>query len=154
MDQPADPYSETLAVPRSWWASGVVFVAAIAWAFLVATPLIVTVAVTVVAAVTAFGGLARYGAARVATDPDGFRAGRALLPYRYVGSAEPLDAEATRRVLGVEADARAYLMIRPYCHSAVRVTVDDPADPAPYWLVSTRHPAALAASLTAHTVRD
>jgi hypothetical protein len=154
VDQPADPYTETLAVPGSWWAMGVVFVAAIAWAFLIATPLTVTVAVTLVAALAAFGGLARYGAARVATDPDGFSAGPALLPYRYVGLVEPLDAEATRRVLGVDADARAYLLVRAYCRGAVKVTLDDPADPAPYWLVSTRHPAELAASLTARTVRD
>ena len=54
--------------------------------------------------------------------------------------AEALDAEATRRVAGVEADARAYLLLRPYLKRAVRVEITDPADPAPYWLVSTAAP--------------
>ena len=63
----------------------------------------------------------------------------------------PLDADATRRLAGVEADARAYLLLRPYLKRAVRVEITDPADPAPYWLVSTRHPDELAAALDALT---
>jgi hypothetical protein len=39
-------------------------------------------------------------------------------------------------------------MLRPYLSRAVRVEIDDPADPAPYWLLSTRHPERLAAALT------
>ena len=51
-----------------------------------------------------------------------------------------LDAEETRRVAGPDADARAYLLLRPYLKRAVRVEITDPADPAPYWLVSTAPP--------------
>jgi hypothetical protein len=61
---------------------------------------------------------------------------------------EALDAEAARRAAGVEADARAYLLLRPYLTRAVRVQVVDPADPTPYWLVSTRRPRTLAAVLS------
>jgi hypothetical protein len=43
-------------------------------------------------------------------------------------------------VAGRDADARAYLLLRPYLKRAVRVEITDPADPTPYWLVSTRHP--------------
>ena len=50
-------------------------------------------------------------------------------------------------MLGVEADARAYLATRPYLKAAVKVPVSDPDDPAPYWLVGTRHPDRLAAAL-------
>ena len=61
----------------------------------------------------------------------------------------PLDE--TRRIAGVEADARAYLLIRPYLKRAVKVEITDPADPAPYWLIGTRHPEELARVLTALT---
>ncbi len=149
-----DPYSETLAVPVSWWLLGTGLVLGVFWAFFVAAPLLVASIAGLVAAAIVVTGLRAYGAARVATDPDGFRAGRALLPYRYVGEAEALDAAATRRMLGVDADARAYLLVRAYCHGSVKVMVADIADPAPYWLVSTRHPAALAASLGARAVQD
>jgi hypothetical protein len=48
----------------------------------------------------------------------------------------------------VEADARAYLLLRPYLKRAVRIEITDPADPAPYWLLSTRRPDQLAGVLT------
>jgi hypothetical protein len=149
-----EPYAETLWVPVSWWLLGAGLALAVFWAFFVATPLLVASIAGLVAAGIVMTGLRAYGAARVATDPDGFSAGRALLPYRYVGEVEALDAAATRRLLGVDADARAYLLVRAYCRGAVKVMVADIADPAPYWLVSTRHPAALAASLGARTVQD
>ena len=51
------------------------------------------------------------------------------------------------RAAGVDADARAYLLLRPYLKRAVKVEITDPADPAPYWLVSTRHADALVRAL-------
>lgn len=154
MTAAADSYSERLAVPVSWWLMGTGLVISVGWAFYVATPLVATLVATAVAAALVCAGLQRYGDARVSTDPDGFVAGRALLPYRYVGAVETLDAAATHRVLGVDADARAYLLVRSYCRGAVKVTVNDAADPAPYWLVSTRSPATLAASLAARVMQD
>jgi hypothetical protein len=50
-------------------------------------------------------------------------------------------------VAGPEADARAYLLLRPYLKRAVKVEITDPADPAPYWLVGTRRPDQLASAL-------
>jgi hypothetical protein len=149
-----DRYEERLTVPVTWWLLGILFVAAVTWAFFVATPLVATIVAAVVSAAVVGTFLYRYGQPRVSTDPDGFSAGRALLPYRHVGLVEALDAAATRRLLGVEADARAYLLVRGYCRTAVKVMVDDPADPTPYWLVSSRRPEALAASLSARAVRD
>ena len=37
--------------------------------------------------------------------------------------------------------------LRPYLSRAVRIGIDDPADPTPYWLVSSRRPDRLAAAL-------
>jgi Protein of unknown function (DUF3093) len=154
MDRSVEPYEETLTVPFRWHLLGAVLVLGVFWVFFVVAPLYVASLAGLVAAALVFGGLGRYGAARVATDPDGFSAGRALLPYRHIGAVEALDAEQTRRVLGVDADARAYLVLRSYCGAAVRVVVDDPADPTPYWVVSTRHPEILAETLGARSVQD
>ncbi|MGH3500816.1 MAG: DUF3093 domain-containing protein [Nocardioidaceae bacterium] len=145
-------YSETLRVPASWWLLGALLVVAVWWAFFVATPLAVSVVAGLVTLVLVIAALLRYGRMRVATGPSGFRAGRACLPWEYVGTAEALDQEATRRTLGVEADARAYLVVRSYCGGAVKVWVNDKEDPAPYWLVSSRHPARLAGHLNAQTM--
>jgi hypothetical protein len=92
-------------------------------------------------------GLASYGAARVVVRGRELNAGRARIGLEHLGPAEPLDPDATRLAMGSEADARAYLLVRPYLKCAVRVPVVDPADPTPYWLVGTRHPEALAAAL-------
>ena len=66
----------------------------------------------------------------------------------------PWTAKRTRRRAGVEADARAHLVLRPYVASAVEITLDDPADPVPYWLVSSRRPQELAAALTRAAARS
>jgi Protein of unknown function (DUF3093) len=75
------------------------------------------------------------------------RVGRARIDHRYIGGATALGAEQTRRRGGTEADARAHLVLRPYVSTAVEITLDDPDDPVPYWLVSSRRPEALAAAL-------
>jgi hypothetical protein len=142
-------YAERLGVPLRWWVQGTMLVATLWLAVVVAVPGPVAWVVTAIAPAVLFGGFWSYGGARVCIDGDTFRAGRAHIPATYVGTATPLDADQTRRVAGVEADARAYLVLRPYLKRAVRVEITDPADPAPYWLVSTRRPEELAKALTA-----
>jgi hypothetical protein len=53
-------------------------------------------------------------------------------------------AEATRE-RGVSLDARAWLVIRPWIDPVVKITISDPQDPTPYWLVSSKNPEALVA---------
>lgn len=141
-------------MPGSWWGLGLVFVAAVWLAFSVAAPTSLAVVAGAVALALVVGGLLLYGAAGVCVDAAGLHAGRAHLPWRYVGAAVALDAEQTHRVLGVEADARAHLVTRPYVACAVRVVVEDVRDPAPYWLVSTRHPVELASRVNASVMQD
>ncbi len=93
--------------------------------------------------------LRAYGNARIVVADGWFQAGRARIEMSYVGAAEALDPESTRRVSGPEADARAYLLLRPYLRQSVKVEITDPADPVPYWLISSRHPRALANALNA-----
>lgn len=77
------------------------------------------------------------------------RAGPARLPLEDVGAVLALDAAAAWRLRGPEADSRAYLYLRGWVPTAVRVEVADPSDPTPYWYVSTRRPAELVAALDA-----
>ena len=58
--------------------------------------------------------------------------------------------KVTRRIdahFGDYADARAHLVLRPWVSTTVELALADPADPVPYWLVSTRRPGALATAL-------
>lgn len=146
---PEAPYDERLDVPVRWWALATMFLASVLIAFLVSTPLWVALSGTLVLILLVAGVFVGYGSARVSVSDGVLRAGRARIPVGYLGVAEALDAESTRLLAGREADARAYLLIRPYLRQGVRVDIADPADPAPYWLLSTRRPARLVAALDA-----
>lgn len=148
METPAE-YRERLGVPLRWWVQGTMLVASLWLAVVVALPAAAAWAVTAVAMALLTLGLLSYGAARVVVGDGVFRAGRAHIGAAHLGRAVALDPEATRRTAGREADVRAFLLLRPYLKRAVRVEITDPSDPAPYWLVSTRHPEELARALTA-----
>lgn len=76
-----------------------------------------------------------------------FRAGRATVPLELTGEVVPAVGDAARVERGTGLDARAFLVIRGWIRDVVRVPITDVTDPAPYWLVSTRHPNELAAAI-------
>ncbi|HSF38053.1 MAG TPA: DUF3093 domain-containing protein [Nocardioides sp.] len=147
-------YAERLTVPLRWWVQGTMFVASLWLAVLAATPESVAWSVTAVAMAVMVALFVIYGRPRVSVDGTTFRAGRAHIPLELVGPATALDADGVRRQAGVDADARAYLLLRPYLKRGVRVDIADPADPTPYWLVSSRRPDALVSALEAGRTRQ
>jgi hypothetical protein len=147
-DSPVD-YDERLGVPLRWWVQGTMLVASLWLAVIVSLPATAAWVVTGIALAVLVGVLVSVGSARLTVRDGTFRAGRATISGAHLGTATPLDPESTRRASGVEADARAFLLLRPYLKRSVKVEITDPADPTPYWLVSTRHPDRLARALTA-----
>ncbi|MDG4792341.1 DUF3093 domain-containing protein [Micromonospora sp. WMMD1082] len=142
-------YAERLRLPWWWW------LAALAAAALLATevwmggagvrawlPFAVLLPATV-------AGLAWLGRIRVAVTDGELRVDDARLPVRFVADAIALDADGRREVLGVGADPLAFVVQRPWISGAVQVILDDPADPTPFWVVSSRHPVELADALLA-----
>ena len=146
-------YTERLAAPASYWVIGLVVGVSTATAVgFYLGPWVAVGAGIAVAGLLAFG-LLWIGHVRLVVDERGLSVGPALLEWRYQGEAEVLEAAATRDRLGVGADARAFVVARPYVRTAVRVPVLDAADPHPYWLVSSRTPQRLAAALPAGRAR-
>ena len=83
-----------------------------------------------------------------------FTAGKARIDVEFTGATESfrgVDATAAR---GVDLDARAWTLLRGWVDPVVRVEITDADDPAPYWVVSTRHPARLTAALEAAKVAE
>ncbi|WP_278234611.1 DUF3093 domain-containing protein [Isoptericola sp. AK164] len=79
---------------------------------------------------------------------DELRAGPARVPVSMLGGVEPIfSAEEMRTALGPELDARAYVCLRSWARTGLKVGLRDPLDPTPYWLVSTRRPDELADAL-------
>jgi hypothetical protein len=86
-------------------------------------------------------------AARIEVTDTEFIVGRARLPIGLVGELAGFRKEEAFLERGQRLDARAWLLLRGWIDPVVRVGVADPHDPAPYWLVSTRHPEAVIEAL-------
>ncbi|MGQ0623435.1 MAG: DUF3093 domain-containing protein [Sporichthyaceae bacterium] len=145
----APSYGEQLRVPLLWWLIPTFFVAVFAAGMNAFVGPGAGIATAVLLAAGVSDALRRYGSLEVVVEPSMFRAGRGRLPISAIGEVHPLDAAQARALRGPRADARAFLVLRGYVPTAVRVNVADPADPAPYWYVSTRDPQALATALQA-----
>lgn len=152
--EPSVLYDERLHVPLRWWVQAVMFLASIWLAFVVALPAAVAWTATGVLTAAVVVLFVTYGSARVRVVDQKLHAGRAHIPTSLLSAPVALGREEAHRLAGRDADVRAYLLLRPYTKRAVRVDVRDPADPAPYWLISTRRPQLLVDALVAAGVQQ
>jgi hypothetical protein len=139
-------FRERLTVPILWWVLAGLFSLSVLIA--VATYLgpiwgVGTAIATLLVAVAIFGSASIV----ISVNDKEIHVGRATIEHPYIAACRALSAEETRRRAGIEADARAHMVLRPYIKTAVEIALEDPVDPVPYWLVSTRHPQRLAAAL-------
>jgi hypothetical protein len=150
-------YRERLYAPLAWW--------------LLAVPIVLVLGGTLYAGlpwpwpIIIFGGLGAgcaalliaLGRATVEVDDGALRAGGAVLPLTAISEVVALDEKRSARLRGPRADPAAHLYSRPYLKESVYLAVD-PAAPGdgrtPYWLIGTRHPAELAASIERRRIRD
>ncbi|NUP28368.1 MAG: DUF3093 domain-containing protein [Nocardia sp.] len=82
-----------------------------------------------------------------ATGTPELRVDRAHLPVSFVARATAVPKSAKSAALGRQLDPAAYVQHRPWIGTLVLLVLDDPDDPTPYWLVSTRRPTAVLAAL-------
>ncbi|MER5766320.1 DUF3093 domain-containing protein [Streptomyces sp. NPDC001985] len=147
--QPSAPrYDERLTAPRAWWA--ITALVAVSGG-LVTFPLgtLPMLGGLVGAAALAAVVVSSYGSARIRVVADSLVAGDARIPLTALGEPEVLNAEEARAWRSYKADPRAFMLLRSYVPTAVRIEVTDPADPTPYIYLSTRDPKGLAAALAA-----
>lgn len=74
----------------------------------------------------------------------------AHLPLHFSSGWVGLDTATLRRVVGREGDPQAFVSIRPWIGPGVQLWLDDPDDPTPYWVISTRNPRAVVDLLRAN----
>lgn len=141
-------YDERLTAPLVWWlfpaGSGLSF----GLIFILFGPvpgLLGLLAGTAVAAVL----LSSYGSARIRVVQGLLVAGDARIPVQALGAAHPLDREEAFAWRTHKANGRAFMLLRSYIPTALRVDVTDPQDPTPYVYLSTRDPEGLARALDA-----
>jgi hypothetical protein len=88
-----------------------------------------------------------FGRIRIAVTGSELRVDDARLPLEIIADAIPLTADDKRLLLGQASDPLAFVIQRPWINGAIQIMLDDPADPTPYWLISTRHPEEMAQAL-------
>ena len=142
-------YAERLTVPWWSWPAGLVAGAVVAVELSLGmpdAPLWLPFAVVLPLTVAA---LLRLNRLRIAVTGTEFCVDDARLPVGVIADVVALDAAGKREALGVGAHPLAFVVQRPWIGGAVQVLLDDPADPTPFWVVSTRRPVELAETLLA-----
>ncbi|MEU9076404.1 DUF3093 domain-containing protein [Kitasatospora sp. NPDC004745] len=139
-------YDERLTVPRSWWLLPV------AVGFTLALILIrvsgpAALAGLVVGIAAGAVAISSYGSARIRVVQGSLVAGQARIPVDALGAAHPLSPAEAVAWRGPKSDPRAFMLLRSYVPTALRVEVTDPADPTPYLYLSTRSPMKLSEAL-------
>jgi hypothetical protein len=142
------PYDERLTVPRTWWLLAVAVGVALALIMLPFGPLPLLAGLVGGAALSMMA-VSSYGSARIRVVAGSLVAGKARIPVTALGAATVLDREETVAWRSHKADPRAFMLLRSYVPTALKVEVTDPADPTPYVYLSTRSPQRLAAAIEA-----
>lgn len=64
--------------------------------------------------------------------------GKAHIKLKYLKDVQILDEDQMRLLRTRDADPAAFLAIKFWISTGVKITLDDERDPTPYWLVSCR----------------
>lgn len=139
-------YDERLTAPKAWWAIAVAFGISMALVFM---PYGLIPALIAMVAGTCLAGsyVSSQGSMRIRITTDLLVVGDARIPLKALGEAQALQGEEARAWRTHKADLRAFMMLRSYITTAVRVEVIDPDDPTPYLYLSTRTPDRLAEAI-------
>ena len=143
----AHPYSERLVPGPGLFIALMLLVPGVA---LVLTPINSSIAIPTAVVVYLLIALALVlMSPSIHVDGVSLTAGRARIPVAQLGGVEMLGSDALREAIGPGLDARSYLLIRGWIHKGLRIENVDPADPAPYWIITSRNPQRLADAIEA-----
>jgi len=143
----AKTYTERLWVPWWWWPIGVSVAGLLAAEVHMGSPGVRAWLPYVLLIPLALWGLTRLGSLQVSVRDGEFRVGDAHIPATLIARTASVPASAKRAALGRQLDPAAFVQHRTWVPTMVLLVLNDPDDPTPYWLVSTRHPARLMAAL-------
>lgn len=114
------------------------------WAALDTTATMVTFAI----ATLAIPFIAQSLTSRIRVDQNELRIDKAHIELKYLGKVTVLDSDAMRLLRTRDADPAAFLAIKFWAATGIKIEVTDPRDPTPYWLITSKRGEKLAALLT------
>lgn len=95
-------------------------------------------AIAFIASTAGILALAFFVKTEITVDEKELHVGKAHIDLRFIKSAIALDKNELRLARTRDADPAAYLAFNFWVSTGVKITLDDPRDPTPYWLVTTR----------------
>ncbi len=72
----------------------------------------------------------------------------AQIEKKYLGKIEVFSADQMRQWRGPLSDPACHMALRFWINSGVKIEINDPKDPTPYWLISSKRAKPLAAALS------
>ena len=82
--------------------------------------------------------IAVKGSFEVVVDKDELQIGQAHINLRFISDVTVLDSTEMKLIRTRNADPAAYLAIKFWVTTGVKITLNDKRDPTPYWLVSSK----------------
>lgn len=144
-------YRERLRVPWWWWPVGVGISAVLAVEVNMGVRSLPDWLPYAALAAVAVGVLLWLGRTEIRVVQTGSEvelwAGEAHLPVSVVSRSAVVPHSAKSAALGRQLDPAAFVLHRTWVGPMLLVVLDDPDDPTPYWLVSSRHPDQVLAEL-------
>lgn len=95
--------------------------------------------------------IAKKTALLIEVDTHELRVGRAHIDLEFLSNAQALTSVQVRRLRTRDADPAAFLAIRFWSSTGVRVELNDSRDATPYWLITSNNASALASAINSVT---
>lgn len=143
-------YSERLWVPLWWWPAGLLIAGLLAAEIHMGSPGVRAWLPYVLLFPFPVWALLWVSRQRIEVfdGPNAeLRVGSAHLPLSVVSRTAAIPPSAKSAAMGRQLDPAAYVQNRSWVKDTALIVLDDPEDPTPYWLVSTRRPAELLAAI-------
>lgn len=145
-------FSERQPVPFTWWIGAIGVVALISYQAQMQRDLWASVVAAIFFGVLAVWALLSLSRTKIAVvkDSEGeiwLHAGQARLPASVVSRTLVVPPTAKQAAMGRQLDPAAFVIHKAWIPTMAMIVLDDPDDPTPYWLISTKEPQELLESL-------
>lgn len=145
-------YTESQRVPLTWWLLGALIVGLLAWQAQMQREWYWGVAAGIIVSAAVIWTLLSMSSNKVSVvrEPDGeiwLYAGAAKLPADVVSRTLVVPPTAKQAAMGRQLDPAAYVIHKGWIPTMAMLVLDDPEDPTPYWLISTKEPQELLEAL-------